>query len=342
VVFLLALQSAGRVRHNLLRGTCANVVQAHVAIDGVPSNLPKTYSGSTKMNKLVYLVLVPVLCLSLMTSTASAQTAIFAAETSVSTISPCPSFCGGTGGVSDFDLDGDQGFTMSFSSLNNVDGDGQALADLSGPTDLPILKAEAFSHAQALPVRSSRVGAQAFGLQGFYVGASSYSLDITLSGIANDIPEPSSGVFNEDGDATAHIMIIRDNDPSSDISFTSHYPTMKFEVIDGNELELLADAVNAVGQQILTIPPDNTMHSVSTTLTASGLTPGELIYVWADVTVSGTRGGFGDAFDTLTMQFQNSQGLSHTPPVPEPSALALGLVSAFALVLNRRCYLHRS
>lgn len=288
------------------------------------------------MSKLFYLVSISALFLSQMPSTSSAQTAIFAAETRVSTISPCPSFCGGPGGASEFDSDGGQGLTTSFSSLNNVDGDGQALADLSGPTDLPILKAEAFSHVQALPVRSSGVGAQAFGLQGFYVGATSYSLDITLSGIANDVPEPTAGDFNEDGNATAHVMIIRDNDPSSDISFTSHYPTMKFEVIDGNELELLADAVNDVGQQTLTIPPDNTVHSVSTTLDVTGLTPGELIYVWADVVVSGTRGGFGDAFDTLTMQFQNSQGLSHTPTIPEPSTLALGLATTVALIFNRR------
>lgn len=277
-------------------------------------------------------------CLSLVADPAQA-TAVFSVETGVSTISPCPSFCGGAGGAFDSDLDGGTGLTTSSSSLDNVDGDGRAQADLIGPTDLPILRAEAFSHAQALPVRSSRVAAHAFGLQGFYVTDSTLSLDITLTGIANDVPEPSAGVFNEDGDAVAHVMIIRDNDPGSDIDFTSHYPTMKFEVIPGSgDLELLADAINPVGQATLTIPPDNTVHSVSTTLTVLGLVFNELIYVWADLGVSGTRGGFGDAFSTLTMEFQNSNGLSHDlHPVPEPSIGVMMLVGFGVLGRAARC-----
>ncbi|MDA0824626.1 MAG: VPLPA-CTERM sorting domain-containing protein [Proteobacteria bacterium] len=271
------------------------------------------------MIKRIFLSLIPALCLSLLSSTVFAATAIFAAETAVSTISPCPSFCGGFGSASDFDFDGGVGQTTSYSSLNNVDGDGQAQSELSGQGELPVLKAEAFSHAQALPVRSSSVGAGAFGLQGFYVGASSYLLDIILTGIANDVPGPD---FNEDGHVIANVMIIRDNDPNSDIEFTSHYPTMKFELIPGiDDLELLADAIDPLGQQLLVIPPDNVSHTVSATLEVSGLTPGELIYIWAGLNASGTRGGFGDAFSTLTLAFQDPTGLSHTAPVPLPAAI---------------------
>ena len=267
---------------------------------------------------------------------ASAQTAIFSAETSVSTISPCPSFCGGFGGASDFDSDGGIGMTVSTSSLHNVDGDGEARAELIGSSDLPVLRAEAYSHAEALPVRSSRVAAQAFGLQGFYVTGSSYTLDITLTGIANDVPEPNASVFNEDGDAVAHVMIIRDNDPSTDINFTSHYPTMKFELIPGSDLELLVETFGGTGQTLV-IPPDNTVHSVSDTLTVTGLTHGELIYVWADLVTSGTRGGFGDSFSTLSMEFEDPTGLSHTPPppIPEPGTLAL-LALGVPLLARRR------
>ena len=289
------------------------------------------------MKKRIPVVLAPVLSMGLFPVAVSAQTAVFSAETSVSTISPCPSFCGGIGGATDFDFDGGIGMTVSSSSLNNVDGNGQAMADLNGPTDLPILRTEAFSHAQALPQRSSRVGSQAFGLQGFYVTGTSYSLDITLTGIANDVPEPSPTVFNEDGSAVANVMIIRDNDPSSDINFTSHYPTMKFELIPGTDLEILADAVTPIGASSLVIPPDNTVHSVSETLTVTGLAYGELIYVWADVFTSGTRGGFGDAFNTLTMSFQDPTGLSHTPPpaIPEPYTCMMMLVG-LGLVTQRK------
>lgn len=275
--------------------------------------------------------LAPLFCLSLAPGMASAQTAVFATQTGVSTISPCPSFCGGSGSAFDSDLDGGIGITSSDASLNNVDGIGNAHADLNGPTDLPVLRAESFSHALSGTVRSSRVSSQAFGLQGFYVGGTSYTLDIFLSGIANDVPQ-TPGVFNEDGSAVAHVMIIRDNDPSSDISFTSNYPTMKFENIPGSgDLELLAETIGPAGLSTLTIPPDNQVHIVMDTLTVTGLTPGELIYVWADLGTTGTRGGFGDAFSTLSMEFQDPTGLSHTAPVPEPEAYAL-LLAGLGLV----------
>lgn len=277
--------------------------------------------GGCLVIKAIGLMLVCLVGCAAVSKHATAQTATFAVETGVSTISPCPSFCGGSGGAFDSDIDVGVGLTTSMSSLNNADGMGNAQAELLGPGELPILKAEAYSHVEALPQRSSRVAAQAFGLQGFYVSDSSISLDVTLSGIANDVPNVAA-VFNEDASLTAHVMIIRDNDPSSEISFTSHYPTMKFENIPGSpDLELLADAVTGSGAASLVIPPDNTVHSVSTTLTAAGLNYGDLIYVWAEVSASGTRGGFADGFDTLTMQFQGSPMLSHDPlpPVPEPA-----------------------
>ncbi len=290
------------------------------------------------MCKRNVLAALPALCLFLTGNPALAATAIFATETDVTTLSPCPSFCGGFGGAFDSDSDGGEGFVTSYSSLNNADGDGQARAELNGPTELPVLNAEAFSHAEVLPQRSSRVDANAFGLQGFYVGGTSYALDITLSGIANDVPEPNPSVFNEDGSVVAHVMIIRDNDPGSDISFTSHYPTMKFELIPGSgDLEILADAVDGLGQATLVIPPDNTMHTVTTTLTISNLVPNELIYVWAGLTASGTRGGFGDSFSTLTMAFQDPAGLSHNPiPLPAGVWLFGAGLAALAGVRRRR------
>ncbi|MCA9242030.1 MAG: PEP-CTERM sorting domain-containing protein [Planctomycetales bacterium] len=260
-------------------------------------------------------------------TTATAQTAVVAASTGVSTIAPCPSFCGGSGGVFDSDIDGGVGFIVSQSSLDNAQGIGNAYADLSGPIDLPLLRAESYSNP------NSRVSSQAFGMQGFYVTGSEYSLDVALAGIAFDAPSVP-GVSNEDGSAVAHVMIFRDNDPSTPVAPFSDYGTMRFEVIPGTgDLELLADAVEPSGLATLSITPDNQVHIVGTTLTATGLLPNDLIYVWANLSTSGTRGGFGDAFDTLTMQFQNPQGLSHTPhpSVPEPASYVLLGLGALAL-----------
>jgi hypothetical protein len=219
--------------------------------------------------------------------------------------------------------------TSSTSSLNNIDGLANAFSSLDGPTELPILRAEAFSQS------NSSASAQAFGMQGFYVDGSEYSLDLTLSGIAMDNPAPGS---NADGSVVANVMIFRDNDPSSDVFPTSHYATMKFEVIPlSGDLELLADASEG-GLAILTIPGDNLAHSVSTTLTVTDLQVNDLIYVWANVIASGTRSGFGDAFDTLTMEFQSSQGLSHSPhpTIPEPASAILMLFGTLGFVAGYR------
>jgi hypothetical protein len=263
----------------------------------------------------------------LSSTAAMAQTATFAAETSGSTISPCPSFCGGAGGVFESTSDGGVGVLNSSVALDNTDGVLNAIASLDGAADLPSLGAEAFSYA------NSRASSQAFGMQGFYVTGSTYSLDITLTGSALDVP-----TSDVDGSAVAHVMIFRDNDPSTDFYLTSHYPTMKFEGIPGEpDLELLADALEPSGLPTLTIPADGQLHSVSTTLTVTGLAPNDLIYVWADLVASGTRSGYGDALDTLTMSFQNPTGLSHDPhPIPEPSTWLICSLAVMGLAAWRR------
>lgn len=280
-------------------------------------------------------VLITLLGLCVLSSDVSAQTAVFATETSVSTSSPCPSFCGGPGGQFNFDSDGGAGMTTSMSSLNNVDGDGQALAQLNGQVQLPTLKADAFSNAQTGSQRSSRVTSQAFGLQGFYTSGDSYTLNVSLSGMAFDAP----GTSNEDGSVTARLMLIRDNDPSTPIDFTSDYGTMKFEVIPGSgDLEILAESIDGIGLSTLVIPPDGSQRTVTDSLTASDLDFNDLIYVWSTVTASGTRGGFGDSFSTLTMQFTDPSGLSSDPlpPIPEPSTLVLGLLALAAMASQTR------
>lgn len=151
----------------------------------------------------------------------SAQAVSVAAETGVTTISPCPSFCGGGGGVFESDLDGGPGFTSSFSSITTaaINGVGQAQATLNGGgIGLPTLRAEAFS----LP--NASVSAGAAGMRKFdYNGASSnFVLNVTLDGTVIDGPQELDAVLS------ANVIAFT----APDIDFTSDYGTMRFEVLD--------------------------------------------------------------------------------------------------------------
>jgi len=246
---------------------------------------------------------------------AAAQTA-FAAQTGVSTISPCPNFCGGSGGQFSFDSDGGGGFTSSQSSLSNIDGQGRAEAVLTGPVNLPILRAEAFAAAS----RSSQVQATAAGMQGFYVGLDglpTYQLELALTGQAT-------------GTVHADVLVFRDLDPISLPQFTSDAGTMAFEVIPlSGDLELLQ-------RLTLTLPADGTAQSASATLDIENVAVGDLFYVWASLGASGLRGTYGDAFNTFHLSYADATGLSQTAPVPEPGTWLILAAGLSALAWRRR------
>jgi len=246
---------------------------------------------------------------------AVAQTA-FAAETGISTISPCPSFCGGPGGQFAFDADGGVGFTSSQSMLSNLDGNGRAEVALSGAVGLPVLRAEAF----ASTTRSSRVQATASAMQGFYVGEgglSSYTLELALTGQAT-------------GSVRADVLVFRDTDPGSLPFFTSDLGTMQFEVV------ALSPDLEYVWGIPLTLPASGGPSSVLGTLTIDELAVGDLFYVWARLSASGTNGTYGDAFHTLNLSYTDATGLSQLAPVPEPGTWMMFAAGLLALAARRR------
>lgn len=246
---------------------------------------------------------------------ALAQTA-FAAQTGVSTIWPCPSFCGGPGGQFGFDNDGGEGFTNSFSSLSNIDGNGRAEATLTGQVNLPVLRAEAF----ASPTRSSQVQASATGMQGFYVGLDglpAYNLTLALTGQAS-------------GTVRASVLVFRDLDPMSQPVFSTDRGSMQFEVIESSDDLQLLQAFT------LNLPATGSATSASATLSFEELAVGDLFYVWASLSATGLNGTYGDAFNTLNLSYVDATGLSQLAPVPEPGTWLLMAGGLAALAWRRR------
>jgi len=232
----------------------------------------------------------------------TAQAATWGAEVGVGTISPCPSFCGGPGGSSSSSSDGGEFSTSAFTSLSNTDGNGQASADLSGPTFLPVLGAEGFSGA------NSRTDSSAVGMGRYtYTGATAttISLDIALDGERGGTTNPSDAWVDSD----VAVILGDVND------FVTHYPTFIFEVVP------LTPGLSILGQSNLSLDlnagPQTKTDGISFTLN-----PGDEFFVWAGIDAGGIRNGFGDAFNTLSMSFSDDTGISSTM-VPIPAAVWL-------------------
>lgn len=261
-----------------------------------------------------------LVCL-LVTLSAPGFAANVVATTGVSTISPCPSFCGGTGGSSAFDIDGGPGLGSSYSSLANGDGNGQAAAALNGGgAGLPVLRAEAYSGA------NSRVGAEAAGMRKYvYRGAASnFTLALTLDGEVNDPTSPPSA---PDASLVANLVVVL----ASELGYSSDYGTFAFEVVALDPGATLLDetSINFFSLGLFDTGLQSVTQSVSFTLN-----DGDEIFVWANLVASGIRGGTADAFNTASLAFSagNVAGLT---AVPLPAGAWL-LLSGFGIIAARR------
>jgi len=247
----------------------------------------------------------------------SAHAATWGAEVGISMITPCPSFCGGIEGSSDFSFDGGEFSTSAFTSLSNFGGTGQGSASLSGPTILPVLGAEGFSGS------NSRTDTNAVGMLGYtYSGATAttISLDIVLDGERGGTTNPSDAWVESD----VAIILGDVND------FVTHYPTFIFEVVPLTPgLSVLAESNMSLD---LNAGPQTKNDSIGFTLN-----PGDEFFVWAGLRAGGIRNGFGDAFNTLSMSFSDDAGIS-TSVVPVPAAVWLfgsGLIGLIGIARRK-------
>ncbi|MEQ8232154.1 MAG: hypothetical protein RLW61_09200 [Gammaproteobacteria bacterium] len=248
------------------------------------------------------------------------QAAVVAAESGVTTHSPCPSFCGGSGSQFASDFGGGEGFDYSYSAIANGDGNARAEAAVSGPGIPQIsLRVEAFSSA------NSRASANASAMRKYlYSGpTSNIVLSIGLDGALVDGSQPPDAYLR------ANVMAV----VARDLDFYGDYGTFAYEIIPGTPDANIVDEVELDFYRLGLVGLGT--QTVNSQL-AFTLEDGDSLYLWASLVGYGTRGGSADAFNTLGMAFTegNLAGIA-AAPVPLPAPLVL-LGSALLAGLTRR------
>jgi hypothetical protein len=256
----------------------------------------------------LFFSLVSTVLLALATPAAAVPVAT---NVSISSISPCPSFCGGSGAVTEYANQGGEGDTFAATSLNNAtNGVGQGEADLTGGQLLPNLRAEAFANTNA------RVEVGATGHRAYdYVGSGeTLQLDITLTG---EEITPSGSPTDLDALVQARIAVIL----GDDLDLWTDPAALLFEVIPGTPGLSLVDELQ------LNLDVNAGLQSVTGTISVP-LSPGDRVFFWANLRTRATRGSTADAFDTLTLALDD---VSNLVAVPEPGvAWLLGAMLALA------------
>jgi len=247
----------------------------------------------------------------------TAHAATWGADVGISTISPCPSFCGGFGGAFDSSFDGGEFSSSAYTSLNNADGNGQASANLSGPTLLPTLGAEGFSGPD------SRIDTNAVGMLGYTYsgpGSTTISLDIELDGERGGTTDPIDAWVRSD----VAVILGDVND------FVTDYGTFIFEVVPGTP------GLSVAGTNNLSLDLGAGFQTKNGSITFS-LNPGDEFFVWAGLQAGGIRNGYGDAFNTLSLSFSDDAGISPNA-VPVPAAVwlfASGLIGLIGVARRK-------
>lgn len=242
------------------------------------------------------------------TSLSSQATIIngWGAYAATSTNDNCPSYCDGN---SEYDSSGGEGSIFATAEQNSY-GTAKALVDMSGSGYLPTLKVKASATA------GKYAGATAFSSQGFnYSGQNdtSITLDINLHG--------SVGGNSSSNSLTAHIGIII----GTDFNFYPHFGTAYYECFCGRPS----------GLEYLNISSGNDINKAGSI--SFDLQAGESFFVISEMNAS-SRNGFVDAWNTLTLGFQDSTGLHAVGgaptgnTIPEPSSIILVLMALTFLV----------
>ena len=264
------------------------------------------------MLRTIHLAAIATLLALPLSSTARAAT--IGAEVGISSIAPCPSFCGGSGATSEFTFDGGEGVGFANATQSNAQGTGQARAEFVGPDLLPRLRSLSDSQPNA-QVSASATGYRAYDYAG---PTTTITLDVALIGNA-EVPVGNSVL---DASIRAIVaMAVR-----ADLPHSTHAPTLLSEIIP------FTPGIDQCGVTFDESIPVNAGIQVVNGSVSCEVENGDRLFVWSNLTTRGTRGALASSFDSLEATFVDSTGLT---AVPEPR-VALLIVSAGLLAALRR------
>lgn len=232
----------------------------------------------------------------------------------------CPSYVQCLYGMNNASVSDGGEFVSSATAFENTHAMGQSLAELTGDTYLPVLKAQ----TSADPAKAGF--AMAFGSQGFTYGgsaATTVNLNINLHGV---IGVYDSNAGNTD-DLVATIAVIIGSEMAW---YPGNIDLLSAEIASGE----------TVGLEYLTITPDDGLDvdvNKSTTISFD-LNPGTDFFVVASLTAHSLN-GYANGWNTLTMAFDDNTDLmaASASTVPEPTTLWLFGTALLGLVgVNKR------
>jgi hypothetical protein len=222
----------------------------------------------------------------------------YGVSAAASTASNCPSYCTTAGG-GDFQYDNDGGeFNTSAYAFENSYAEGEAYAALNGMTYLPTLKVQASSD------EGRQGSATAFGIQGFtYSGAATtINLDFNLHGSVVDNPTGYTG-----NTLQASVAVLK----GSQLDYYADFSTLVYEV--AFDLDTLGIESIFINEGINIDMPGFISFDIA---------DGDDFYVVAQLRATG-KNGYADAWNTLTLEFDDDTGLEAAGVVPVPAALWL-------------------
>lgn len=275
-----------------------------------------------KTNKSLKLAIAGALTLFMSNASATLISGVGAAAFA-SNASNCPSYCtSANGGEFTYSNDGGERTTNAYTTLNDY-GYARAYSSFVDDSFLPILKVKA-NAGEGKKASATAWSVQNYTNTGFTT--KTIDLDVNLHGSV------ASNAGSSSNNLEAKIAILS----GTSLEWNPHFGTLVYEIAEFGGNSLIQDPLS------LFISSGNNRNESATI--SFDIAAGESFFIVSEMNAS-SRNGYADAWNTLSMTFQNGSNLqaaiqttSPTNPtsVPEPETLFLFALGLTGVALRSR------